>query len=297
MTPMLIADFDRLVEAPDALMQLRRLLLNLAIRGKLLAQDDGDEPAQDLLQRVAQRRLELLDGQTPRRGRRSAPVAAVDDEPFVLPKTWAWTTLGQIGLVSPRNELDDDAEAGFVPMTLIPVEYGRAATHEVRPWKEIKKGYTHFADGDLGLAKITPCYENGKSTVFRDLPGGMGAGTTELHIVRPLLVNAEYLLLVLKSSYFVGTGIPKMTGTAGQKRVPSDYFAGAPIPLPPLDEQQRIVDKIQELLVLCEELQTSTAHAAQLRSRLFEAVVSRALADDIVGPEDLDAGDGPSDAP
>jgi hypothetical protein len=59
----------------------------------------------------------------------------------------------------------------------------------VRPWDEIRKGYTHFADGDVGLAKITPCFENGKSTVFRNLTGGLGSGTTELHVVRPPFVD------------------------------------------------------------------------------------------------------------
>ena len=70
-------------------------------------------------------------------------------------------------------------------MPMIPVEYGIEATHAVRVWGEIKKQYTHFAEGDVGLAKITPCFENGKSTVFRGLTGGFGSGTTELHIVRP----------------------------------------------------------------------------------------------------------------
>jgi type I restriction enzyme S subunit len=88
----------------------------------------------------------------------------------------------------------------------------------VRPWDEIRKGYTHFADGDVGLAKITPCFENGKSTVFRNLTGGLGSGTTELHVVRPLFVDPDFILIFLKCPHFIETGIPTMTGTAGQKR-------------------------------------------------------------------------------
>ncbi|MBL0171689.1 MAG: hypothetical protein IPP90_13375 [Gemmatimonadaceae bacterium] len=108
---------------------------------------------------------------------------------------------------------------------------------------EKSKAYTHFAEGDVALAKITPCFKNGKSTVFRNLTNGIGAGTTELHVVRPIIVVPEYVLAYLKSPSFVNEGIPRMTGTAGQKRVPSDYFANTPLPLPPLAEQHRIVTR------------------------------------------------------
>jgi type I restriction enzyme, S subunit len=89
---------------------------------------------------------------------------------------------------------------------MIAAEYGVAHEHEIRPWGEIKKGCTHFAEGDVGLAKITPCFENGKSTVFRNLTGRIGSGTTELHIVRPLFVDQDYILLFLKSPHFIETG-------------------------------------------------------------------------------------------
>ena len=78
-------------------------------------------------------------------------------------------------------------------MPLIASGYGLAIEHEIRRWGEIKRGYTHFAEGDVGLAKITPCFENGKSAVFRNLTGGLGSGTTELHIVRPLFVDPDYI--------------------------------------------------------------------------------------------------------
>jgi type I restriction enzyme S subunit len=142
-----------------------------------------------------------------------------------------------------------------VPMPLIAAEYGVGNNHEIRPWGEIKKGYTHFAEGDVGLAKITPCFENGKSTVFRKLTGGIGSGTTELHVVRPLFVNPDYVLIFFKCPHFIETGIPKMTGTAGQKRVPFEYFAYSPFPLPPLAEQHRIVAKVDELMALCDRLE------------------------------------------
>lgn len=88
-----------------------------------------------------------------------------------------------------------------MPMPLIFSEYGISHKFELRKWGEIKKGYTHFADEDVGLAKITPCFENAKSCVFRYLPNGVGAGTTELHIFRNTFgaIYPDYLLAYLKN--------------------------------------------------------------------------------------------------
>ena len=168
---------------------------------------------------------------------------------------------------------------------MISAELGVPHQHEVRPWGEIKKGYTHFAEGDVGLAKITPCFENGKSTVFRNLTGGIGAGTTELHIVRPILVNADYVLLFLKSPQFIETGIPRMTGTAGQKRVRKEYFTSAPFPLSPLPEQHRIVAKVDELMALLDRLETTRTQRETTRDRLTTASLTRLTAPDTAEKE------------
>jgi len=200
-----------------------------------------------------------------------------DQIPFTIPGNWQWTQLAQIGVINPRNDAEDSTDASFIPMPLIFAEYGRASQHEVRTWSEIKKGFTHFADGDVGLAKITPCFENGKSTVFSKLTGGLGAGTTELHIVRPILVLPDYILLYLKTHYFIETGIPKMTGTAGQKRVPKDYFSFSPFPLPPLAEQYRIVAKVDELMALCDEIETKITTNTTTSRELLEATLQEAV--------------------
>ena len=160
---------------------------------------------------------------------------------------------------------------------MIASEYGVPHRHEVRRWGEIKSGYTHFAEGDVGVAKITPCFENGKSTIFRNLAGGMGSGTTELHVVRPLFVDPGYVVLFFKSSYFIEPGIPKMTGTAGQKRVPATYWANAPFPLPPLPEQHRIVAKVDELMALCDRLEAHLASAENGHVRVLDAMLHEAL--------------------
>lgn len=268
----LLAHYDKIAEAPDAIARLRRFVLDLAVRGKLAPQDANDEPASELLKRIAKEKARLVKAgeiRTPK------AIPALSETPFPIPSNWRWSQLAEIGVLSPRNDAADMLEASFVPMPLIAAEYGVANQHEVRSWGEIKKGYTHFAEGDVGLAKITPCFENGKSAVFRNLTGRIGAGTTELHIVRPLLVNQDYILLFLKSPHFIETGIPKMTGTAGQRRVPTEYFANSPFPLPPLAEQHRIVAKVDELMGLCDRLEAARAGCEAVRDRLAAASLAR----------------------
>jgi type I restriction enzyme S subunit len=164
-------------------------------------------------------------------------------------------------------------------MPLIQEGYSEFHSFEERPWGEIKKGYTHFADGDVGMAKITPCFENAKSCVFSNLPSGVGAGTTELHIFRNAFhaVDPRYLLFFLKNPKFISATAARMTGSAGQKRVPTPLFAGLELPLPPISEQYRIVAKIDELMARCDELEKQrtaqrgarlTVHAAAIKQLL-----------------------------
>ncbi len=272
-----LAHYEKIADAPDAIARLRRFVLDLAVRGKLVPQDRNEEPALELLKRIAKEKARLV---TAGEIRTPKAIPALVETPFLIPSNWRWTRLAEIGVLSPRNEAPDTLEASFVPMPLIAAEYGVANQHEVRPWGEIKKGYTHFAEGDVGLAKITPCFENGKSAVFRNLTGGIGAGTTELHIVRPIFVDQDYILLFLKSPHFIETGIPKMTGTAGQKRVPTEYFAHSPLPLPPLAEQRRIVAKVDELMGLCDRLEAARAGREAVRDRLAAASLARLNAPD-----------------
>jgi type I restriction enzyme S subunit len=273
----LLKHYEWIADAPDAIAQMRRFVLDLAVRGKLVPQDASDEPASELLKRIAAEKALLVKAGEIRNPK---PISGLAEPPFPIPTNWRWSQLAEIGVLSPRNEAPDNLEASFVPMPMIAAEYGVANQHEIRPWGEIKKGYTHFAEGDVGLAKITPCFENGKSTVFRNLTGGIGSGTTELHIVRPLFVDQDYILLFLKSPHFIETGIPKMTGTAGQKRVPAEYFGHSLFPLPPLAEQRRIVAKVDDLMALCDRLEAARQAREAKRDRLTVASLGRLNAPD-----------------
>lgn len=214
MTPTeLIAAFESLAEAPDGVVRLRELILQLALRGKLVSQDPRDGVA----------------GTVPVQEERSVGRADAElqgsPRPWGIPQSWAWTRTVDLGELSPRSECADAQVVAFCPMPTIPTEFSHQVRPERREWGQIKKGYTHFAKGDVVVAKITPCFQNSKSCVMQET----GAGTTELHVVRPKskLVTARYLLLFYKSPYFLRGGVAQMTGTAGQQRVPRDYFAGA----------------------------------------------------------------------
>ena len=275
----LLAHYERIADAPDTVPRLRRFVLDLAVRGKLVEQNSHDEPAAELLKRIAKEKMRLVKAGEVRKPR-IIPTLLGQDVPFSLRTNWYWSQIAEIGVLGPRNAADDHVRSSFVPMPLIASRYGLAIEHKVRRWGEIKRGYTHFAEGDVGLAKITPCFENGKSAVFRHLTGGIGSGTTELHIVRPLFVDPDYILIFLKCPHFIEGGIPKMTGTAGQKRVPIEYFASSPFPLPPLAEQHRIVAKVDELMALCDRLEVARTRREATRDRLSASSLARLDAPD-----------------
>ena len=238
-------------------------ILDLAIRGQLVPQDPNDEPASVLLERIRAEKEELIIQGKLKRDKKESVIFRGDDNsyylrtdleiekiadelPFEIPDSWEWGKLSDIMQVNPRNRLDDSMEVSFIPMPLIDDGFSGKHTSDIRIWKNVKSGFTHFMEGDIGVAKITPCFENRKSVVFRNLTNGYGAGTTELHILRPYAstILAEYVLAYVKSSMFIDNGVQKFTGAVGQQRIGKDYVEGSFFPIPPLAEQARIVEQI-----------------------------------------------------
>lgn len=253
--------------------RLRALILDLAVLGKLVPQDPADEPATKALERLAKARAAKIKAGL---ARKPKSIATLPAHLRSLPSGWVWTQLGTIAEISPSNVAGDDTEVSFVPMAMVSTSISGEHEAEIRRWGEIKKGFTHFADGDLGLAKITPCFENGKAAIFHNLRNGIGAGTTELHIARPWSddVNRRYILLTMKTGSFLANGEKQMTGTAGQKRVTRAYFEATPLPFPPLAEQRRIVAKVDELMALCDALERESADALTAHQTLVEALLT-----------------------
>ena len=237
------ADIDTLYD------EFRKRTLTLAIQGKLVPQDSNDEPASVLLERIrAEKKAKL--------GKKfvDSYIYKGDDNcynlPFDIPDSWCWIRLENAVIINPRNDLPDNLEVSFVEMKAIADGYNNHFSAATRPWKEVKSGFTHFQNGDVGFAKITPCFQNRKSVVFSSLQNEYGAGTTELHILRPIrrTILPKYLLCFVKSPYLIEHGKQKFSGTAGQQRFGTDEVKKTLFPLPPLVEQDRIVKRAEIIL-------------------------------------------------
>ncbi|PPU42165.1 restriction endonuclease subunit S [Xanthomonas arboricola] len=274
MTALLTDNLPLLAGAPNGIKKLRELILELAVRGKLVPQDPSDEPASELLKRIAEEKARLVAAGKNKEQKALAEIGG-DGEPFELPAGWKWGTLAQVAFINPRNAAPDSLKVSFVPMAFIGTRFDDQHAQESRLWGEVKNGFTHFAEGDIGVAKITPCFENSKACVFSNLVNGLGAGTTELHIVRPIggTLDPRFVLAYLKSPQFLLGGETKMTGTAGQKRLPKDFVETNPFPLPPLLEQHRIVAKVDELMALCDRLDARQADADSAHAQLVKALL------------------------
>jgi len=128
-----------------------------------------------------------------------------------------------------------------------------------RPFSEIKKGYTYFANDDVLFAKITPCMQNGKHVIARGLLDGFGFGTTEFHVIRPgSNIIPEWLHFFIRQPAFLMEATEHFTGAVGQQRLPADYLANFEIPLPPLSEQKRIAAILNEQMAAVERARKAT---------------------------------------
>ncbi len=149
--------------------------------------------------------------------------------------------MGDVAEINPKpSKVPDDTEVSFVGMAQLDATSARTESESVRRFAEVSKGYTVFQDGDILVAKITPCFENNKIGQAH-LQRQVGVGSTEFHVLRPgeHLID-RYLLHFLRQDNVRRKGELRMTGSAGQRRVPAAFLKALEIPLPALDEQRRI---------------------------------------------------------
>jgi type I restriction enzyme, S subunit len=262
-----VDNFETVFQTPESMQELRNVILQLAIEGKLVPQDNSDEPASELLKRIQAERDRLLKEGKIKKQKAMAPIEE-DEVPFEVPESWEWVRLEVLSDINPRNIIDDNLDVSFIPMKLMDDGYGSSHRSEIKKWKELKSGYTHFAENDIAIAKITPCFENRKSAILTNLESGFGAGTTEFHIIRVFsdLVSRQYILSIFKTQWVIKAGTNTFTGTAGQQRVSTDFIKEFAIPLPPLAEQHRIVQKVESLMCLIDEMENKL----KLKSDLVE---------------------------
>ena len=151
-------------------------------------------------------------------------------------------SISEVAEVNPRRPrgIEPDDTVSFVGMADVS-EDGRLDGSEERPYSEVSKGYTPFEDGDVLVAKITPCFENGKGCLASGLAGGVGYGSAEFHVLRAGPdVLPETLLAHTLSHRFRRKGEAFMTGSGGQQRVGAGFFDHFKIKLPSIDEQRQI---------------------------------------------------------
>ena len=143
--------------------------------------------------------------------------------------------------------LDDSLSVSFIPMDRIS-EDGEYAEFETKPLKDVKKGFTYCAEDDVLFAKITPCMENGKGAILKGLSNGIGFGSTEFHVLRPILgiSNSEWLYFLTKLNGFRIDAAKNMTGTGGQKRVPSSYLLNFKVLKPQLEVQREFAKIVHQ---------------------------------------------------
>jgi len=186
-----------------------------------------------------------------------------------LPAGWRWVRLGDVCEINPRRPRDlardADALTTFVPMSAVDERSGTIAAPELRPYGEVKKGYTCFAEGDVLFAKITPCMQNGKHAIARRLAGGIGFGSTEFHVIRPgPEIVSEWIHHFIRQPSVLEAAMAYFYGAVGQQRVPAEFLERLEMPLPPLAEQKRIVAILHEQLAAVERARR--AAEAELRS-------------------------------
>ncbi len=207
--------------------KLRASLLQEAIQGKLVPQLESEPEVEQI-------------GEAP------------EDVPFAIPEKWKWVRVSDVAHTNPKvTAQTSSTEVSFIPMAALSAGYTSQITLDAkRSWGTVKNGYTKFTDGDVLLAKITPCFQNRKSAIAKKLSNGIGCGSSEFHVLRvsKKYVTQEYLLMFLKSQWFITYGVENFKGTAGQQRLGTSDLKNCLFPLPPLSEQHRIVEKLNELL-------------------------------------------------
>jgi type I restriction enzyme S subunit len=183
-----------------------------------------------------------------------------------MKKGWQTKRIGEIATIKPpkseaRERVAADALVSFLPMEDLGIAIKYPEPKQAKRLSDVVGSYTYFAEGDVLLAKITPCFENGKVGIAKRLKNGIGFGSSEFIVIRPdSTVSNEWLFHFLSREDFRNEGAQRMGGAVGQQRVPKEFVEGYEIPVPPLSEQQRIVGVLDEAFA---GLATAEAHAAQ----------------------------------
>lgn len=177
-------------------------------------------------------------------------------EMFGMPGTdtfgWGLVPLGSVCHINPKKRQDSRLKSGvevsFVPMPAV-TEHGEIDATAIKEYDEVKTGFTYFAENDVLFAKITPCMENGKGAIAKCLNNGVGFGSTEFHVLRPISgkTNPYWIYTLTAFSQFRVDAASNMTGSAGQRRVPASFLENYRVSLPPLLLQERFAAFVEQV--------------------------------------------------
>lgn len=254
---------------------IRCNVLKIAFSGQLSQHEGEDGAIDDLLKRVNPNR----------------EIKQSEAGPYEIPENWAWVKLEDLYEINPKVEAADDTDAAFIPMERISAGFSDSFTFEVQKWSAASKNHTRFADGDVAFAKISPCFENRKSFIATGMPNGIGGGTTELIILRQKEMLPRFTYYVTLDQRFIHEGVASYKGTVGQQRVKSDVIKNYMVAVPPKEEQQRIIEKIESIFSALDTIDTLQGqyqdNLATLKSKIIDAGIQGKLTEQL--PEDGNA--------
>ena len=195
---------------------------------------------------------------------------------------WTIAPLAEIAQINPHRPSDfvrplDNTPTAFVPMSAVNAASGRA-NPILRPYAEVRQGYTFFQSGDVLFARITPCMQNGKHFIAPQTPNGFGFASTEFHVIRPgIQVLAEWIHFYLRQLIVLFEATRHFTGTVGQQRVPADFLQRLEIPFAPLSEQRIITQTLKAKMKITAQLNSAAQAQLDAVEALPAALLHRAF--------------------
>ncbi|MDE2979982.1 MAG: restriction endonuclease subunit S [Gemmatimonadota bacterium] len=279
----LLALYDRVADAPDAVGSLRRFVLDLAVRGKLVEQDPADEPASELLHRIAAERERLVEERVIRRPK---PIEVLDEPPFAIPTSWKWTRLGELaelvrGVSFPASAKSSEPAEGLLPCLRSGNIQSSTEWDDLIyvPESVVKNADKLVKSGDVLISIANSYALVGKCSIVSVVPYRATFGAF-LAAIRFRFVLPEYAKSFLKSGFSSSAFRVGSSQTTNIANITFSTIRGHPFPLPPLAEQRRIVAKVDELMALCDRLGHARVAREDTRDRLTQASLSRLSAPD-----------------
>lgn len=277
MTALLTDNLPLLAGAPNGIRKLRELILELAVRGKLVPQDPSDEPASELLKRIAEEKARLVaEGKI----KKQKPLAEIGEEerPFELPEGWEWVCLGEVSAYIQRGKGPAYVEKSdfrvvsqkcvrWSGLDLNPARY--IDPESIKKYEEVR----FLCQGDI-LWNSTGTGTIGRACVVDDLPEGKPlVADSHVTVVRPIGVLPGFLWRLIQSPGVQSEIEGGASGTTNQIELNTSTVVAHLIPVPPLAEQHRIIAKVDELMALCDRLEARQADAEIVHARLVQALL------------------------